>query len=252
MKIQFCSDLHLEFKDNKNFLRENPIVPVGDILLLAGDIVPFTVMDDHDDFFDFVSDNFKQAYWIPGNHEYYYSDIAVKPFSFQEKIRSNVSLVNNVAISESNVKFIFSTMWSKIRPADMRTIQQSMSDFKVIKKNEGIFNPQDFNELHNLCLAFISDQLKINNIDKTIVVTHHIPTFLNYPEKYKGDILNDAFAVELFDLIEGSKADAWIYGHNHFNQPNFRIGSTNLLTNQLGYVKFGENTGFSHNNLIFI
>ena len=74
---------------NKKFLKQHPIEPVGEILLLAGDIVPFAVMDEHDDFFNYVSDNFKTVYWIPGNHEYYYFDAAKKCGSFQEKIRSN-------------------------------------------------------------------------------------------------------------------------------------------------------------------
>ena len=38
MKIQYCSDLHLEFTLNRNYILQNPIKPVGDVLILGGDI----------------------------------------------------------------------------------------------------------------------------------------------------------------------------------------------------------------------
>ena len=245
MIIQYASDLHLEFPENKAFLKETPLHVVGDVLLLAGDIIPFAIMDQHTDFFSFLSDNFAKTYWIPGNHEYYYFDAETKHGVLNEKIRNNVFLMNNTSVIHDDVKFIFSTLWSKINPANEWQIERSVNDFHVIKYGGARFSAQRFNELHADCLIFLKQELEIQALTRNVVVTHHAPTFMNYPEKHKGDILNDAFAVELFDLIETTNPNYWIYGHTHANTPDFKIGKTKLLTNQLGYVKYGEHKLFS-------
>ena len=252
MTLQYCSDLHLEFSANKKFIAKYPLIPKGDVLLLAGDIMPFAVMDENADFFDFIADNFKQVYWVPGNHEYYHGDIASKSGRVNEAIRSNVFLINNDTIFLDKTRLVFSTLWSHISPANYITVQNRMADFTAIKYNCNAYTPDAANELHRQCKNFITQTLANNTDAPTVVVTHHIPTFLNYPAKYKRDPLSEAFATELFDLIEQSAADYWIYGHHHFNTPDFVIGKTQLLTNQLGYIKYKENSGFRNDALIEI
>ncbi|CAH8294116.1 putative phosphohydrolase [Mariniflexile fucanivorans] len=243
-KIQYASDLHLEFPKNKEFFNANPLVPSGDILILAGDIVPFVVLDKHQDFFSFLSDNFQMTYWIPGNHEYYYFDAATKPETFYEEIRSNVILLNNSVVHYQNTKLIFSTLWSKISLSNQWSIERGLSDFHVINYHGHKLTTDDYNQLHTNCINFINQELQKNDADKTIVVTHHVPTFKKYPKIYKNSALNEAFAVELFDVIEASNVDYWIYGHSHHNTKDFKIGRTQMRTNQLGYIQRNENERF--------
>lgn len=247
MKLQFASDLHLEFPANKLFIKENPLQPLGEVLILAGDIVPFDVLDKNKDFFNYVSEHFETTYWLPGNHEYYRFDIAKKSGVLNEKIRSNVFLVNNTSIIHKNTKLIFSTLWSKISNGHQWQIERSLNDFNLIKNKSFRFTAEAYNQLHDQCLNLIKSEIKNNTEEKLAVFTHHCPTFVNYPVQYKGDILNEAFATELYDLIELSDIDYWVYGHHHTNTSEFTIGKTKLLTNQLGYVHLNEHDLFKAN-----
>jgi Icc-related predicted phosphoesterase len=160
MKIQYGSDLHLEFKENKAFLKAAPILPTGDILILAGDITPFPFMDEHKDFFRYLANYFETVCWLPGNHEYYHSDAAQRSDTLNEKIKPNVFLVNNITIFRSDVRFLFSTLWSKIDPANEWQIERSVSDFGAISYNGYRFSAPAFNLLHQRCLNFLSAEFQ--------------------------------------------------------------------------------------------
>jgi predicted phosphohydrolase len=244
LKIQYCSDLHLEFRENNAIDKGNLIPPMGQVLILGGDITLFSEMHRNQDFFDYISDNFETTYWIPGNHEYYHSDAHERVGILDESIRSNVHLVNNVTRFHDDVKLIFSTMWTKISLSNARYIESSMNDFRIIKYQGSRLTTELYNKLHEDCLAFLKAEIDSDFEGKTVVTTHHIPTFKNYPEQFKGDVLNEAFAVELSDYIEQSNIAYWIYGHHHSNIPDYKIGNTLMLTNQLGYVRYGEHRTF--------
>jgi predicted phosphohydrolase len=252
MKIQYCSDLHLEFPANKRYFKANPIKPEGEILLLAGDVIPFIEIQKETEFFNLLSDSFEYTFWIPGNHEYYGSDITERTGTFHEKVRSNVSLLNNSVIEHKGVRLLFSSLWSRINPAMEFVIQKSMADFRLIMNNGKKITVDDYNQLHEDCRAFLVKELSNPGNQKAIVVTHHLPTFFNYPERYRHSELNTAFATELFELIEPSNVGYWIFGHTHEVVPDFRIGKTTLTTNQLGYVEYEEHLNFRQNKAILM
>lgn len=270
MKVQYCSDLHLEFPENKHFLQQHPIKAEGDILVLAGDVVPFAAMHLHDDFFSFCSDNFQHTYWIPGNHEYYNSDIAFplsvgsenllpanNNHSFHYKIKQNVHLVNNFSTTHQNIQLTFSTLWSFIPPQHHFQVQKSVSDFRLIKNNGSNLTPVDFNNLHIDHFNYLKTELSRLSDKQHIVVTHHVPTLMHYPPQYKNSYINGAFVTELHDFISSISShnnlpSYWIYGHHHTNTSIFNIGNVTMLTNQLGYVKQNEHQFFNQASLISI
>ena len=237
MKIQYCSDLHLEFPENKKYLLENPIIPIA-------------ILDQHQDFFDYLSDHFEMVFWIPGNYEYYHSDIHQRTGSFEEKIRENVILLNNKVKSFGETKLIFSTLWSYISPQNKFEIQQSLSDFRLIKNAGKAFDTKAFTNLFLENFNFLKTAIVEEKSFKKVIVTHHVPTMLNYPPQYKGSVINQAFATELSEFIEENEIDYWLYGHHHYNSEIFEIGKTKLLTNQLGYVRSNEHFGY-RNDAIF-
>lgn len=243
-KIQYASDLHLEFEANKQFIKKHPIKPSAEILVLAGDIVPFNQTDRHADFFSYLSDHFETTYWLPGNHEYYHFDAEQKTGNVYENIRKNIVLVNNVSVDLQSIRLVFTTLWSHIRTENQWYIENALNDFRMIKYNGFRFSVERYNQLHADAIEFLNKMTLSSSNENTVVFTHHCPTFLNYPPQYKGDTLSDAFATELLNFIENTSPACWIYGHHHSNIPEFKIGTTRMLTNQLGYVQLNEHSRF--------
>ncbi len=248
MKIQICSDLHLEFADNRAWLKENPLIPKTDILLIAGDTYYLERTYRKMDFIKRVSRDFKQVYLIPGNHEYYGGyDISTALEPTHEELMENVFMVNNKVVEIEDVQFIFSTMWSRIEHHILE-IMRGMVDFRKIKYKGERFTVNHFNEIHEAAFNFISNAVK--SPGKKVVMTHHLPSNECNVKEFRGSLLNDAFCVEKTNFIQNSDIDLWIYGHSHRNLNDFKIGNTKLVTNQLGYVSWNEHLTFDRGKVV--
>jgi hypothetical protein len=159
-------------------------------------------------------------------------------------------LVNNHSVVHGSIRLFFTTLWSRISPQHEWDIQRSISDFSTIGYEGAKLTAHQFSFLHEESLGFLRDAISEAKQEQMVVVSHHVPTLMNYPAVYKNSLLTEAFAVELFDLIIDSGIECWIYGHHHVNTPDFTIGKTRMLTNQLGYVRHHEHGSFRRDAVV--
>ena len=252
MKIQYASDLHLEFEAQRRFVINNQLKPVGDILVLAGDVCYLREEHFQFEFFDYISDNWKQVYIIPGNHEFYdqsYDISSVLP-SFQLNIRSNVQYINNMALEIDDTRMLFTTLWTRIK--NHSAIEHGMNDFKDCIFDGRPYSTKDHNYCNQVSLQFLSQALKEEtHCQHQIVVSHHVPYAVQHTDFRKGEsILAEGFHVDLDMVYKNFNIDYWIHGHNHVNREPFELHGCKFVTNQLGYTFTGEHRQFDRGKVI--
>ncbi|MBP5366199.1 MAG: metallophosphoesterase [Bacteroidales bacterium] len=246
MRIQFVSDLHLEFKQNERFLAEQPLDVAGEILLIAGDTAyldfPETGSDEYSKykFWDWASEHYRQVIVCFGNHDFYgHYNLSEMPDGYCKQIRHNVHAYYNAVVHLDDVDIVVSTLWAKIEPYNAYLTERNVSDFYRIRYNGHRLTADDFNREHERCFSFVKKAVNESVVKTKIVLTHHVPTQLCTAKEFQGSTINGAFTVELGDYIADSGIDFWIYGHSH-RCIDAQIGDTVILSNQLGYVQYDE------------
>jgi len=253
LKVQFVSDLHLEFASNRKYLSGHPLKKTGDVLVVAGDMYyldgDFSLIGP---FLDSVSENYEKVLIIPGNHEYYGGiDMDSLGDSWKMDLRDNVSYYYNKVVNISGVDFILSTMWSDILPRAASEVRRCLNDFHRIMRGGSVLTVDAYNAEYRKCLSFIKDAVAGSTARAKIVVTHHLPTLKVVAPQHYGSPINSAFAVALDDFIGDSGISYWIYGHSHYDK-FARIGDTEIVSNQLGYVDYEGAGQFSRDRFFEI
>lgn len=240
MKIQYFSDVHLEFFDEiKPSFIESLIVKEADILVLAGDIGdPFSII--YKNFIEELSKMFEKVFIIAGNHEYYNKLKTIEEINEQiRKIcKNNITFLDNSYEDYNDYRFVGSVLWSKIDNKNYLT-----NDFYHIKN----MTIKEYNNLHNSCKHYLEDVLETDK--KVIIITHFLPSvslidlqFSSY-SKY-----NQCFSSSCDYLIK-SPIVCWIYGHTHKSNIT-KINSIQVCCNPIGYP--GENLIVDFNKIIII
>lgn len=230
MRIQYFSDLHLEFfkKPFNLFFEKMKFKPSAPILILAGDIGnPFH--DHFPMFFDYVSPMFEKIFYIPGNHEYYNNDMEEthKKIKTIFNFYSNVIFLQNSYHDYQGFRFVGTTLWTEIDKNQNNLI----NDFKMIRG----MTIDRYNDLHVLSKHFIQCMLDTTPIP-IIMITHHVPSVLFtdpfYLRYYRH--VQPFFSNSKMNHLIVSPIHSWFYGHTH--KPYFdSFQNVNICCNPIGY-----------------
>lgn len=232
MKIQILSDIHIEFESFEIDFSD------ADVVVLAGDI--------HigDKGIKWAIENIPDipVIYVLGNHEYYKQ---VYP-KLIRKLRplcqgTNVHLLENDSIVIESVEFFGCTLWTDFELLENPRVagyecQQVMTDFKKIRiePNYSKLRSIDVALINKKSLIWLGEALKQSTAPKKVVVSHHAPSILSVPDRYKTDIVSSAYASNLDSFVAASNADLWVHGHLH-ESSDYKIGPVRVVCNPRGY-----------------
>lgn len=265
MHIQLLSDIHLEF--NPKVLPE--ISEEADVIVFAGDIC--TDLEKVGPYFQSVrAKTSATILYILGNHEYYclpkqtrffgstlsdYKNVLTKKSS--KYYVEDLHILEKDSFFKDDVKFIGTTLWTNYDDYRCENAARShMHDFKYIKtanynsqtkRSINYVTTQEIVDTYDKNRAWIEQEFRYHpgSAVKTVVVTHHGPSFYCVHPRYRGSSMNGAFYAEISDVIMREKPIFWLYGHSHLPY-ECKIGNTMLYCNPWGYpdeskVTFKEN-----------
>ena len=215
MLIQFVSDLHLDDMKNTNCDPYYYVKPIGDILILAGDICSFYNIQRIRQFINVLSKHFQYIFYIPGNHEYYYyrhkssvkytmKQLFQNAISLEKEI-SNLYFLDRGSVKIKNICISGCTMWSQYKN---KNLPRYVRIHHLTKKDYNKLHTDDIRYLHKM-----STYCETHNL-KHIIVSHHSPIpkeFKSNKEKYTSLYYSN------LDLMYFKNVSHWIFGHTHVN-----------------------------------
>ena len=263
MRVDVCSDLHLEFGDLT--------LPGGDILIISGDACEARYLDKSaygpdsvhfafEDprrkkgrfyrFFEEECSKYRKTILVMGNHEHYGGRFDRTYDQIRDNLPAHVQLMEKETTEIDGVLFVGATLWTDCNRGDGLTmfhLKNSMSDYRVITmKNGSIYHkltPEHTAETHMRTKEYIEQVLRNNRERATplpvVMVTHHAPSKLSIKPEYEHDtLMNGGYSSDLSEImLDHPEILAWHHGHTH-DTFKYQIGNTWVLCNPRGYYGY--------------
>ena len=254
MKITFCSDLHLDMNVRAMY---DAFDDNSEVLVIAGDLVEIGVLKgkkntrrkEVEDFLKFVSEKFDRVIYVLGNHEHWHNNIYFTLRNMKTIIArlglANIIVLENETYRWKDVVFFGATLWTSCRngnPLSMNLIQGEMNDYRHITVTDAYLEDRklivdDTISLHLRTMKHLTAFAGLETDATKVLVTHHAPSFMSINGEFKGKLLNDAYATELFELLYDSGIRLAIHGHMH-DHADYMINKTQVVNHARGYYGY--------------
>lgn len=247
MRIQFCSDLHLEINDPKEF--PELLEPVAPVLALLGDIGD-PESEIFVTFLDWCCRHWSQVLFIPGNHEFWRLkpetkktiDSVIARFRILEGRYKNLKFCwRQKLYSEDGVILLATPLWS--RPAE-GVIPHEYE--KAWIDRDRSFDADTLHKLHEADLKWLTRELKAASNETVVVLTHYAPSMMLIDSRFIGHPDETLYASDLDTLLRPPIV-AWACGHVH--QSVQWLKSWETATGESGEILITTNPcGYKHEN----
>ena len=246
LTLAILSDLHLE-QASRSIMDIFPTETLSqsDALCLLGDIGTPLLPN----FFKFLHEcatHAKHVIFVPGNHEYYNTNVLTIP-ELDRVMKAtcdqyeNVTYLKNRTITlpgKDEYSLIGTTLWSHIPSQHAEQVTSCINDYNYIFSDTlKRLTVDDVNSMHKENIRFISDEVAAatSRNQKSVVLTHHVPLTLgtSHP-RHQGSAANAAFATDLCDYLYTHNINFWACGHTHYNFDITLANNTRVVSNQRG------------------
>ena len=234
MKIDICTDLHIDQWSNKyinkypcGIIKEYPFefkISDAPYLIVAGDISDNLLCSI--EYLNEISKYYEKILFVDGNHEH----VNVYPKLYSAKyinslVESNnklVYLANSPYIIDKTV-FIGACGWWDYNNSDSETIDKNHNYFDewiphfTLKDRENFINNvinksiEEIEYLDNNIKKYMND-VSVKNI---VIVTHTLPKAFFFDDDKDKIELSTEYNTKFENLLKYDKITHWIFGHTH-------------------------------------
>lgn len=235
MRIQALSDIHVDYRQNMNFLLQiSEYDYVDDILLLAGDVSHITSLAT--EAFELLANRFHKVMFVPGNHDVWVS--RNENLDSLEKFERMLTLANQYGILTqplhlASLSIIPLFAWYDYSFAPLSTqLKKKWMDFSTCRWPQQL----DETEITKKFLSLNEPNLSVSN--RTIISFSHflpridvMPSFIPSTRNWLHAVLG---TTQLEKQIRTLGSRIHVYGHSHVNN-RVVLDNTTYINNAFGY-----------------